>query len=158
MSVPKLVAAIWPNPEPDIQGPSSNSQLLIVDLRDAKVHADTLISLTDLAAWCVRQFAHRTRNVQPIAVIVRHRPAGSGRTSEAFFAELALCGVRAFVRQMRYDRAWRDTPLTFVDARDASDQEITDIAKAVLTGPSRLDIDRSSGATAGARWKMGDSI
>ena len=59
---------------------------------------------------------------------------------------------------MRYDRSWKAVPLTFIDARDASDEEIAGVTTALLTGDSRLDVDRSSGLTAGAGWKMGDSI
>jgi hypothetical protein len=158
MGVVKLDALAWPTSENAAQQVSAHAQTLIVDLRDIGADTDTLSRLTDLSQWCVREFARRSQTPMPLAIVVCHPPAGSGRTSATLFAELALCGVRAFVRQMRYDRMWKDTPLTFIDARDASDEEISDTVGTLLRGTARIDVDRSSGATAGAHWKTGDSL
>ena len=151
-------AATWSPTQSDTE-PASTSEVLVVDLRDSQVGADTTLErLTELAEWCVKQFARRTAAPAPLAIVVRHVPAPSGRTSSTFFNELAICGVRGLVRQMRYDRAWRDVPLSFIDARDTADEEINDVVGALIRGNTRIDVDRSSGTTAGADWKRGDSI
>jgi hypothetical protein len=157
MKMAALAPRTWSAGAQTATEPDAVSQLLIIDLRQ-EVKLGTQAALTDLVQWCVREFAVRSQSARPTAVVVRHTPAGSGRISASFFSELALCAVRAFVRQMRYDRGWKAIPLTFVDARDASDEEIAGVTTALLSSASRLDVDRSSGLTAGAGWKLGDSI
>lgn len=149
---------VWPNLEKPFEPPGNRGHVLIIDLRPFASEVDTFSRLEDLAGWCVERFAELSLSVAPVAVVIRHEPAPSGRTSSTMLGELGICGVRGFVRQMRYDRKWREIPLNFVDARNAGDEEIKGLVTALLAGQTRIDVDRSSGRTAGAFWKKGDGL
>jgi hypothetical protein len=150
---------IWPEKE---DGPLLSGTLpipmLLVDLRTYTPPADFLNALTDLTTWCIRAFASLTPVPSAAAVMVRHHPAPSGRVSDSLFAEIALCGLRGLVRQLRYDRSWLQTPLIFADAGSIGDEEIVSLAKALAHGEGRVEVERSSGVTVASSWKRGQSL
>lgn len=148
----------WPADAPSVAGLPPRA--LVADLRALSPAAadEVLRALSDLARFLTRGFAVLGPNGGPAALLVRHRPAPSGRTSDSLFGETALVACRAFVRQLRYDRGWTDVPLVFVDARDASDQELIPLVAAALEGRSTVELDRSSGRGAAFGWERGDGL
>jgi hypothetical protein len=131
---------------------------LLIDLRQRRAPDEALMGLKDLARWCVSELTRRTSEPRPLAIVVRHHRSGSGRTSDSLFGEVALNAVRGFFRQLRYDRNWLPIPLTFVDAGDADDQELSAIVGGLANGTSRIEIDKSSGETVAAHWKHKEGL
>jgi hypothetical protein len=131
---------------------------LVIDLRQPRDVNEALPGLRELARWCVSELAVRTSDPQPLAIIVRHQRSGSGRTSDSLWGEVALNAVRGFFRQLRYDRNWLSTPLSFVDAGEASDEEVRALVDALGSGSSRIEVDKSSGITVAATWKHKEGL
>jgi hypothetical protein len=148
--------SVWPVGS---AGPTINGvDTLVIDLRGQNQSERELEALQDLSRWCVREATARTSRADPLAIVVRHHRSGSGRTSDTLFGELALNAVRGFFRQLRYDRSWLSTPLSFVDAGNSSDEEITQLVTALASGPARVEVDKSSGETVAANWKYKEGL
>lgn len=134
--------------------PWDDVRAAVVDLRgwEPPDLVGGLVDVEDAVMGAFRSFGPEA----PAAVVVRHVPAPSHRVSGGQASEMALCACRGLVRQLRYDRSWSAVPLVFVDARDAPDDEVRPVVVAALGGRSRIDLDRSSGATAAFGWERGD--
>ena len=78
--------------------------------------------------------------------------------SASLLGELCVSGSRSFLRQLRYDRSWIDTPVVFVDGRDGDDGELAALTAAALVGSARVEVERSSGRTAAYGWERGDGL
>lgn len=148
----------WPEHSVSIAPGPLAVPALVVNLRTFTPPADLLKPLTELSDWCIRSLAALQPVPTSLAVVVRHLPAPSGRVSGSLFGEAALCGLRGLARQLRYDRSWTRTALTFVDAGDVSDEEITSLVGALAGGQGRVEVERSSGVTVAASWKGGQSL
>jgi hypothetical protein len=148
----------WPEEHGTVLQGALSIPTLAVDLRTFRPQAGIVAELTNLTHWCIRNLAALTPAPAAAAVVVRHRPAASGRVSDSLFAEAALCGLRALVRQLRYDRSWLQTSLIFTDAGLSTDQEIASLLSALASGGNRLEVERSSGVTVAAAWKRGQSL
>jgi hypothetical protein len=149
--------SVWP-PETGIAELETSSDILVIDLRRPRDTEEALPGLRDLARWCVSELAVRTSDPRPLAIVVRHQRSGSGRTSDSLWGEVALNAVRGFFRQLRYDRNWLSLPLSFVDAGEASDDEVRALVDGLESGSSRIEVDKSSGVTVAADWKHKEGL
>lgn len=148
--------ATWPQQADALVLDESDARrTTVIDLRELTDASDVREVLLAICNHLIDQLAGLTPPQASAAVVVRHRPAPSGRVSITLAGEAGLCATRSFVRQLRYDRAWIDTPLVFVDGRDAPDSELASVVAACLAGQTRIDVDRSSGSTTGAGWVRG---
>jgi hypothetical protein len=149
--------ASWPAETGSAALDGVGGETLLIDLRQDTEQEHELEALRGLARWCLAETAART-GAAALTVLVRHNRSGSGRTSSTLFGEVALNAVRGFFRQLRYDRNWLSTPIAFVDAGDAGDAEVVALANALVTGPSRMEVDKSSGETLAAHWKHREGL
>jgi hypothetical protein len=147
----------WP---PDASLAGASDRVVVVDLRAVEADgADALVArLGEITTFLVGAFAGLREDGEPAALVVRHRPAASGRMSASLLGELCVSGSRSFLRQLRYDRSWIDTPVVFIDGRDAGDDELAALAGAALAGGARIEVERSSGRTAAYGWERGDGL
>jgi hypothetical protein len=148
----------WPPGQAPLAG--AGERVVVVDLRGLEAEgADALVGRLDgMTGFLVAAFAALRDGGEPAALVVRHQPAASGRLSGSLLGELSVSGSRSFMRQLRYDRSWVDTPLVFVDGRDATDDELSAIVEAALTGDARIEVERSSGRTAAFGWERGHGL
>jgi hypothetical protein len=147
----------WPEPTGDLA--AANERTLVVDVRGMASAGVALVdSLAAIAGFLVAGFAALTPEGRPAALVVRHEPSPSGRTSGSLLGEMTVSACRAFVRQLRYDRSWVEVPLTFVDGRDATDAELTALVGAALAGGARIEVERTSGRTAAYGWERGAGL
>jgi hypothetical protein len=138
-----------------VQRPWDGIRAVVVDLRDWSSEP-AVDDLATIAHGLIDAFATLDGERGAAALVVRHRPAPSGRVSGSLATELVVSACRSFFRQLRYDKDWTDTPVVFVDARDAEEGELQLVITAALSGRSRIDIERATGLTAGYRWERGD--
>jgi hypothetical protein len=152
------LARTWPVTASPVDGLPERA--LVADLRALHPSGgeEVLAALSDLARFLTRGFAALGPSDGPAALLVRNRPAASGRVSDSLFGEMAVVACRGFVRQLRYDRSWTDVPLVFADARDAPDEELAPLVTAALHGSSAVELDRSSGRHAAFGWERGDGL
>jgi hypothetical protein len=139
---------------------STTARAVVVDVRNTTAHGpvETVDRLTTIGTHLVEAFAELRTGDEPAALVVRHTPAPSGRLSGSLLGEIVVASCRSFVRQLRYDRSWVDTPISFVDARDATDDEVAAVVESALAGRTPVAVERTTGRTAAYGWERGDGL
>ena len=109
----------WPA---DASLPGAGERVVVVDLRAVAADGPDELGerLGDVTRFLVGAFARLRPADGPAALVIRHRPAASGRMSASLLGELCVSGSRSFLREPRYDRSWIDTPVVFVTGGTAT--------------------------------------